>query len=143
FQVSASGITRFGLPIGAIGDVRLPLPPIAEQKVIADFLDDESALIDGLIAKKLCLIQNLREATYARQDQLVCGMRNDSNRVSTSLPCMPSVPGNWRVLRLRFAIRAIEQGWSPVCENRPASDEEWGVLKVGCVNAVEFDASEQ
>jgi type I restriction enzyme, S subunit len=48
----------------------------------------------------------------------------------------------WRVQRLKFALRALEQGWSPSCENRPAEEGEWGVLKVGCVNGAEFDPME-
>jgi type I restriction enzyme S subunit len=39
-------------------------------------------------------------------------------------------------------MRWIEQGWSPQAEGRPAADEEWGVLKVGCVNYGTFDPTE-
>ena len=35
------------------------------------------------------------------------------------------------------------QGWSPQCDNYPANDDEWGVLKVGAVNGWSFDAKEQ
>ena len=47
-QVSATGVTRFGLPNGAIGDVVLPLPPIDEQRAIGAFLDRETKRIDSL-----------------------------------------------------------------------------------------------
>jgi type I restriction enzyme S subunit len=33
-------------------------------------------------------------------------------------------------------LKYLEQGWSPACENRLADEEEWGVLKVGCVMEV-------
>jgi len=35
---------------------------------------------------------------------------------------------------LKEVITPIEQGWSPQCDAQPAGDNEWGVLKVGCVN---------
>jgi len=39
---------------------------------------------------------------------------------------------------LRHIVRHIEQGWSPDCENREAAQDEWGVLKAGCVNRGTF-----
>lgn len=51
-------------------------------------------------------------------------------------------PSHWDVKRLRFATERIEQGWSPQCDNQAADDEAWGVMKVGCVNGDQFDASE-
>lgn len=52
------------------------------------------------------------------------------------------LPPDWRVQRLKFALRSLEQGWSPACDSRPAEKDEWGVLKVGCVNGTEFDPTE-
>ncbi|MCW2983690.1 MAG: hypothetical protein JWR63_1260, partial [Conexibacter sp.] len=40
--------------------------------------------------------------------------------------------------RLRFALLGIEQGWSPVCDDRNVGSGEWGVLKLGCVNGGRF-----
>lgn len=36
----------------------------------------------------------------------------------------------------------IESGKSPKCEARPASEEEWGVLKLGAITRCEFDVSQ-
>ncbi|MFI5397521.1 MAG: restriction endonuclease subunit S [Candidatus Binatia bacterium] len=52
------------------------------------------------------------------------------------------MPEHWEVSRLKFYLTRIEQGWSPQCENLPADDGEWGVLKVGAVNSGRFDPSE-
>ena len=67
------------------------------------------------------------------------------NRSANTLPGQaPSytLRAGWDLQRLKFALRAVEQGWSPSCENRPAEEGEWGVLKVGCVNGAEFDPAE-
>jgi type I restriction enzyme S subunit len=53
------------------------------------------------------------------------------------------VPEHWSVERLKYSITKIEQGWSPQCDNEPALDGEWGVLKVGCGNGNAFDPTEQ
>ncbi|MCY3922998.1 MAG: restriction endonuclease subunit S, partial [Chloroflexi bacterium] len=60
-QISASGVTRYGLPNSAVTDLELPLPPLAEQRAIAGFLDRETERIDGLVEKKRLLIERLEE----------------------------------------------------------------------------------
>ncbi|MBP8299444.1 MAG: restriction endonuclease subunit S [Planctomycetes bacterium] len=53
------------------------------------------------------------------------------------------VPAHWAVARIRHGVDTIEQGWSPQCEGEPvSSQDQWGVLKVGCVNGGTFDPSE-
>jgi type I restriction enzyme S subunit len=52
------------------------------------------------------------------------------------------IPEHWKTKRVKHCLKLIEQGWSPSCENRIAEDDEWGVLKVGCVNGAEFNPDE-
>lgn len=52
------------------------------------------------------------------------------------------VPAHWINKRLKFSILRIEQGWSPQCEARLAEENEWGVLKTGCVNNGIFKETE-
>ena len=47
----ASGLTRYGLKVEAIGSCALAVPPITEQRVIADYLDNETSRIDILVEK--------------------------------------------------------------------------------------------
>ena len=60
-QTAASGVTRYGLPNAAVGDVLLPLPPLDERRAIAAYLDRETERIDTLVAKKRLLIERLEE----------------------------------------------------------------------------------
>ncbi|MDD5094609.1 MAG: restriction endonuclease subunit S [Dehalococcoidia bacterium] len=50
FRVRANGITRFGLSIDAITSALFPLPPLEEQRIIADFLRRETTKINALIS---------------------------------------------------------------------------------------------
>lgn len=53
------------------------------------------------------------------------------------------VPGHWEVKRIKRLVATLEQGWSPQCEGFPVqSEDEWGVLKVGCVNGGVFRPEE-
>lgn len=60
-QVSASGVTRYGLPKAAVNEALIPLPPLGEQKAIAESLDRETSKVDALIAKNRVLIERLDE----------------------------------------------------------------------------------
>ena len=62
--------------------------------------------------------------------------------LQTNQEPIASLPSHWELRRLRFLAGRIEQGWSPQCDNLPADDDAWGVMKVGCVNGNEFEAGE-
>lgn len=62
-EVAATGVTRFGLRLEAIGGATLGLPPLSLQRAIVDFLDAETARIDALVEKKRAVI-GLAEDRY-------------------------------------------------------------------------------
>lgn len=61
---------------------------------------------------------------------------------NSGVECLEMIPEHWQQLPLKRLVRSIEQGWSPECESWPATGEEWGVLKVGCVNGGSFRPEE-
>ena len=61
-QNSTSGIGNINADI--IENLFLPIPPLSEQKVIADFLDTQCAKIDALVEKKTALLDELE--TYKK-----------------------------------------------------------------------------
>ncbi len=102
---------------------RLPVPRYDEQRAIAYYLDRETARIDALIAAKQYLLSRLAEREPAYVEESVRR-------------------GLWPTVALRRVIVRMEQGWSPQCDARLPEGEEWGVLKVGCVNGGWFKANE-
>lgn len=153
FRVAATGVTRYGLPANSIGEASIPVPPLEEQRAIVDVLDAQTAKLDTLMTKKRELIEKLKEKRTALISRTVIrGLPPDAARAaglsshpklkSSGIAWLGDVPAHWEVMRLRHHLRSIEQGWSPECEARLAEEDEWGVLKVGCVNGDEFNASE-
>ncbi len=57
----AGGDKRDGLNLQHLASIEVPLPPLAEQRAIADYLDRETARIDTLIEEQQRLIEMLRE----------------------------------------------------------------------------------
>jgi len=127
-----------------IKDQYLPVPPIPEQRAIASFLDSETSKIDALVAEQRRLIELLKEKRQAVISHAVTkGLNPNAKMKPSGIEWLGDVPEEWEVLPIKHAIRSIEQGWSPQCENDPVQSEEaWGVLKVGCVNYGQFAPTE-
>jgi type I restriction enzyme S subunit len=137
-QVTISGIDSPNLK-----DILIPLPPQNERFAIASFLDRETAIIDALIAKKERLIELLQEKRTAIISHAVTkGLDPTAPLKDSGVEWLGEVPAHWKTKRVKHCLKSIEQGWSPSCENRIAEDDEWGVLKVGCVNGAEFNPDE-
>lgn len=117
------GGNRDGLNFEQVGDFAVPRPPQCRQQAIADYLDRENARIDALIAAKQHMLRRLAEREPAYVEQSVRRER-------------------WPTVSLRRLILRMEQGWSPQCDARLPEGEEWGVLKVGCVNGGRFKPDE-
>lgn len=123
---------------------RLPLPalPFEVQLRIANFLDEQTARIDALIAEKERLASSVRAFEQAEISRLLTHGVANAPLEKTGKPFIPEAPVGWRVTAFKRALISMGQGWSPQCENQPAQPGEWGVLKVGCVNGTKFDANE-
>ncbi|HVT59940.1 MAG TPA: restriction endonuclease subunit S [Thermoanaerobaculia bacterium] len=119
------------------------VPSEAEQRAIAAFLDRETAGIDALVAKKERLIELLQEQRTALITRAVTkGLDPKVPMKDSGVECLGEIPAHWDLSRLKEMMKGIEQGWSPLCENRQADEGEWAVLKAGCVNGEEFDEAE-
>jgi type I restriction enzyme S subunit len=111
------------------------LPPVTEQKAIASFLDRETAKIDALIAKKERLIELLQEKRTAIINHAVTkGLDPTMPLEDSGVDWLGEVPAHWKVLSVRRLAGVIEQGWSPVAEDRLSSEDEWGVIKLSAVS---------
>lgn len=125
-------------------NVDVAVPRIEEQNAIVAFLDRETTKIDALIAEQqrlMGLLKEKRQAVIA--DAVTRGLNPKARMKDSGLEWLGYVPEQWQVTKLKHLYSKIEQGWSPQCESVPAEfDQEWGVLKVGCVNGGKFDPAE-
>lgn len=93
------GVSYPAINASDVGDVRVPCPPLATQRAIADFLDAETAGIDALIVKK----RQLSEAVTARAEAAV-GLVLRGGGVEGSLP------DGWEWVAARRLCPAITVG---------------------------------
>ena len=113
----------------------LALPPLDMQRRIVRFLDEKTVQIDGLIEKKRALLDRLAEKRQALITRTVTkGLNLDAPMKPSGIDWLGDIPAHWELLPLKRRIVSIEQGWSPSADEGAAADDEWGVLKSGCVN---------
>ncbi len=143
-NIRGKGTTFLEISGDELGSFKTPVPPLDEQTRIAAFLDRETAKIDELVAEQQRLLELLKEKRQAVISHAVTRGLNPAAPLKPSgIEWLGDIPAHWEVKPLKYSITKIEQGWSPQCESRPADDEEWGVLKVGCGNRDRFDPNEQ
>jgi type I restriction enzyme S subunit len=129
FQVAANGITRFGLGGDAIRTGLFAVPPAAEQRSIAAFLDRETARIDGLVAKKERLIELLKEKRTALITRAVTkGLDPNLTHLDTTSTVFPRIPEGWQLRKLRRVIRQVKR---PIVVDPDANYHEIGIRSWG------------
>lgn len=80
-------------------------PPYQEQIKIANFLDQKTSQIDGLIEQKEKLIQLLSEKRTALITQAVTkGLDPDVEMKDSGIDWLGEIPKHWEVKRLRFLV---------------------------------------
>jgi type I restriction enzyme S subunit len=90
---TATGAIQSYLSRDDFRSLRLPIPPLATQRAIADYLDCETARIDALVATKRRMVDLLEERRVATIARLVT-------------PTSENAPG-WRLLRLRYVLQRM------------------------------------
>jgi type I restriction enzyme S subunit len=95
----------------------IPLPPPAEQRAIAAFLDRECGKIDALVAEQERLIALLKEKRQAVISHAVTKSLDPSAPMKDSgVPWLGRVPAHWGVRKLRD-IAKLETGHTPSRQN--------------------------
>jgi len=111
FETQANGVTRFGLSQDAFKNSVIPLPAIHEQRLIASFLDRETAKLDQLVEKKQRLIELLQEKRQALITQAVTkGLDPNVPMKDSGIPWLGEVPAHWDVWRLKHSIESLVNG---------------------------------
>lgn len=111
------GVKVFSITQEILKNVVLPLPEFEEQRIIADFLDHETFLIDQLIAKQQRLIELLREKTQAVISHAVTkGINPNAPMKDSGLDWRREVPEHWRATKIRWLFKQRKRQGFPELE---------------------------
>ena len=94
-----------------IADFLMTVPYIEEQSIIADFLDQETAKIDNLIAEQQQLIKLLKEKRQAVISHAVTkGLNPDVPMKDSGVEWLGEVPEHWRKVAIKRMTLVITDG---------------------------------
>ncbi|MDT1064644.1 restriction endonuclease subunit S [Paracoccus sp. CPCC 101403] len=106
----------------------LSIPPLPEQRAIADFLDRETAKIDALVEEQRRLIALLAEKRQAVISHAVTRGLNPAAPLKPSgIDWLGDIPEGWGALSLRHCATSIQTGGTP-SDVAPAEDLVGGFL---------------
>ncbi|MGW3644653.1 restriction endonuclease subunit S [Streptomyces sp. NPDC000878] len=114
-----------------LSNIRIPLPPIAEQCRIVEALETHLTRLDSGqlgLQRSISLIPKLRSAVQ-------------NTAISGCIPAAPP-PTQWRWGNLDDVIARIETGRHLPCERRPAEENEWGIIKASAMTRGIFENDE-
>jgi type I restriction enzyme S subunit len=81
----------------------IPVPPLDEQRAIADYLDEKTAAIDALIAKRERHIELLEEhSRRALHRTITRGITEGVKMQDTGMPWLGEIPHHWELRRLKY-----------------------------------------
>ncbi|WP_270984058.1 restriction endonuclease subunit S [Campylobacter upsaliensis] len=116
FFISTLNIHKIGIREGqnisyaSLQYTPIPLPPLQEQKEIAEFLDSKCEKIQNYIEKKQKLITLLQEKKQALINQAVTkGLNPNIEFKNSGIAYLGLIPHHWEVRRMKF-MASIHNG---------------------------------
>lgn len=102
-QAIATGSTFQAISTAQLAELRVESPSITQQRRIADFLDERTTRIDGLIAKKTRLLELLAEQRQTLITRAVTkGLDPSAPMKPSGIDWLGNIPADWSVKRLKF-----------------------------------------
>ena len=97
-----------------IGNCRIPVPPLPEQKAIAEYLDKKTAQINELVSAKQKQIELLKEYKQSVIANAVTGKLNKNSRMKDSgISWIGKIPENWESSTLRRHLKFVSDKGHP------------------------------
>jgi len=105
-QALGRGSTFLELSTDDLKSLSVPFPSVSQQRAIADYLDRETARLDGLVAAKervLGLLAERRRALITRA--VTRGLDARAPLRDSGIPWLGDIPVHWRVVALKHLVR--------------------------------------
>lgn len=117
---------RKSISFSTLGKLSIPLPPLHEQRRIAEILSS----VDEAIAATRAVIEQTRKVKQGVLERLLTKGIGHTRFKQTEIG---EIPEGWEVVQISNLAASIDSGWSPDCEKVAAAEGEWGILKTSAV----------
>jgi len=110
----STGVSYPAINASDLADIRVGFPALRAQRLIADYLDRETARIDALVAEKermLALLEEKRAALISRA--VTRGLNPDVPLKPSGLDWLGEVPKHWQIRRCATLFQEVDERNSP------------------------------
>ncbi|EHJ8977969.1 restriction endonuclease subunit S [Campylobacter upsaliensis] len=133
-------------------NIKIPLPPLQEQKEIAEFLDKKCEKIQNYINKKQKLITLLQEKKQALINEVVAkGLNPNIESKNSGIEYLGLIPHHWEVKKLKYVGKVVlgkmlcneyQKGYSH-CYYLKSKNLQWLNVEVSQVEKMWFSEYEK
>ena len=128
FELLGSGTTFKEISLSSFSSFVIPLPPLAEQRAIADWLDAECADIDAAIELQQRMIDKLKAYKTAVIHQAVTkGLDKNANLKDSGVQWIGEVPEHWEVCKIKQIFKERSEKGYPELPVLSAT-QKYGVI---------------
>ena len=114
FHGMGSGV-RLTLSYKELKNMYIPIPPLYEQRAMADYIDEASAKIDEAIAQQQKMIDLLKERKQIIINEAVThGLDPNVPMKQTGIDWLPQIPAHWEIKQLRFVVEFLDHLRAPI-----------------------------
>lgn len=103
-----------------LSEMRLPIPPMAEQEAIATYLDDVTGKIDALISEKQKQVEDIRAyRTSLITETVTRGLNPDTPLRPSGIDWLGDIPQHWETSKLKYigeARNGLTYSPDDICE---------------------------
>lgn len=120
-----------GVSTEKIKNIKITIPSVEEQKLIAGFLDKKCADIDEIISKTEKQIETLEHYKDSLITEIVTKGLNNNKTKQTNHIWFSEVPNNWKLMKMKMITSILTCG---VASTPEYVDEDEGVLFLSAQN---------
>ncbi|MCB5920065.1 restriction endonuclease subunit S [Mediterraneibacter faecis] len=110
FNLYGSGTTFKEISANVFANIKLPTPPIQEQKRIADFLDTKCAEIDVLttdIQTQIYILEQYKRSVIT--ETVTKGLNPNAEMKASGIQWIGDMPAHWDVIRGKYILRYMQK----------------------------------
>jgi type I restriction enzyme S subunit len=104
------GVSYPAINASDLGDIRISIPSLAEQRAIAGFLDRETARLDALVAAKERWLELLAERSRALITRAISrGLNPSATLRDSGFAWLGRIPEHWQVERAKWLFKERDE----------------------------------
>lgn len=105
-----------------LGSLKVPMPPLTEQQIIADYLDEKCSKIDDIIAEANASIEEYKELKQAVIFEAVTkGLDKNVEMKDSGINWIGNIPINWKWMKITYIL--------DYKDSYPIGDGDHGIIK--------------